>query len=131
MVLRGTTANTQVRGFIAHYPIPTIFFFFLSSAFQSVAAHQIPPHRRITQDEAPSMMPIPAQNTNHHQGVGNNGGGNPLSGIALAGGAPFVQSQSKPASTASFTSAGTTVTGTVNTVSVGTSGGNRKKARLR
>ncbi|TFK47017.1 kinase-like protein [Heliocybe sulcata] len=30
-----------------------------ANAFQSVATHQIPPHRRITQDDAPSMMPVP------------------------------------------------------------------------
>jgi cyclin-dependent kinase 8/11 len=61
------------------------------SAFQSIPAHQIPPHRRITQDEAPSMMPIPAQNTSHQGGYGH-------------GGQPFAQSLSKPASTSSFTS---------------------------
>lgn len=30
-----------------------------ANAFQSVSTHQIPPHRRITQDDAPSMMPMP------------------------------------------------------------------------
>lgn len=59
---------------------------FLYSAFQSIPAPQIPPHRRITQDEAPSMMPVPAQNTSHQ---GNHHG------------QPF-QSQSKPTSTSSF-----------------------------
>lgn len=31
-----------------------------SSAFHSLPQNQIPPNRRITQDDAPSMMPIPA-----------------------------------------------------------------------
>lgn len=35
----------------------------LCSAFQSLPTHQIPPHRRITQDDAPSMMPLPTANT--------------------------------------------------------------------
>ncbi|KAG5635499.1 hypothetical protein H0H81_011034 [Sphagnurus paluster] len=52
---------------------------------ESVPTHQIPPHRRITQDEAPSMMPVAAQNTSHQGGQG---------------GLPF--SQSKPGSAASF-----------------------------
>ena len=62
-------------------------FIRLCSAFESVPAHQIPPHRRITQDEAPSMMPVPAQNTSHQ---GNHHGGQPF------------QSLSKPTSTSSF-----------------------------
>ena len=54
---------------------PSRFFFKplssvdLCSAFEHVPVHQFPPHRRITQDEAPSMMPLPAQNATH-QGVG-------------------------------------------------------------
>jgi cyclin-dependent kinase 8/11 len=98
-----------------------------NSAFQSVPPHQIPPHRRITQDEAPSMMPVPAHNTSQVGGVpggGAHGGGGP--------GAPFAQSQSKPgsATSGSFTSgAGTTVGATTVTAAGG--GGSRKKARLR
>ncbi|KAJ3498344.1 hypothetical protein NLJ89_g10231 [Agrocybe chaxingu] len=61
------------------------------NAFQSVPQHQIPPHRRITQDEAPSMMPAP-QNTSH-QGHGH-----------IAGAVPFGQSHSKPGSSNSFAS---------------------------
>jgi len=38
-------------------PIPT------ANAFQSLPTHQIPPHRRITHDDAPSMMPLPTVNT--------------------------------------------------------------------
>ncbi|KAF5387654.1 hypothetical protein D9615_000775 [Tricholomella constricta] len=60
------------------------------NAFQSVPTHQIPPHRRITQDEAPSMMPVAAQNTSHQGGQ------------VAHGGAHFPAS--KPGSTASFAS---------------------------
>lgn len=90
------------------------------NAFQTVPGHQIPPHRRITQDEAPSMMPIPAQNTSHHGGHGHMGG-------------PFGQSHSKPGSSASFASlsggghyGGHASGGAGN----GTHGPSRKKARL-
>lgn len=31
------------------------------SAFQSLQSHSAPPHRRITHDDAPSMMPLPTQ----------------------------------------------------------------------
>ena len=30
------------------------------SAFESLSTQQVPPHRRITQDDAPSMMPVAA-----------------------------------------------------------------------
>ncbi|KDQ63965.1 hypothetical protein JAAARDRAFT_27636 [Jaapia argillacea MUCL 33604] len=43
-----------------------------ANAFQTLAAHQIPPHRRITQDDAPSMMPMP-QVQPHPQGSGKPG----------------------------------------------------------
>ena len=33
----------------------------LSSAFEHATSKQIPPHRKITQDDAPSMMPAAAQ----------------------------------------------------------------------
>ncbi|KAF8806041.1 kinase-like protein [Phlegmacium glaucopus] len=59
-------------------------------AFQTVTPHQIPPFRRITQDEAPSMMPLPQNNS--HQG--NHG----------HVGITFAQSHSKPGSSASFAS---------------------------
>ncbi len=32
----------------------------VDSAFESLSNQQVPPHRRITQDDAPSMMPIAA-----------------------------------------------------------------------
>ncbi|KAF9480161.1 kinase-like protein [Pholiota conissans] len=61
------------------------------NAFQTISGGQIPPQRRITQDDAPSMMPIP-QNTSH-QGAH---GGHMMQ--------PFGQPQSKPGSSASFAS---------------------------
>jgi len=88
------------------------------NAFQSVPTHQIPPHRRITQDEAPSMMPVAAQNTSHQGGV------------AAHGAPPFAHPQSKPGSTASFASLsgggpyGQTSGGN------GTQAPSRKKARM-
>ncbi|PBK63446.1 kinase-like protein [Armillaria solidipes] len=69
-------------------PLPTW------NAFESVAPHQIPPPRRITQDEGPSsMIPMAMNNSHPHQ---------PL----MAPGAPFAQpqTQSKPGSSASFAS---------------------------
>ena len=87
-----------------------------SSAFQTVTPQQIPPYRRITQDEAPSMMPLPQNNS--HQG--NHGH------VAI----PFAgQSHSKPGSSASFASVSGGPYGGQG------SGGNghvpsRKKARL-
>jgi len=82
------------------------------NAFQTVPSHQIPQPRRITQDEAPSMMPMP-QNTLHQAAP-------PVM-------MPFTQSHSKPGSSASFgsLSGGGHYQGQ-------TSGGNpvRKKARL-
>ncbi|KAI0940614.1 cyclin-dependent protein kinase [Taiwanofungus camphoratus] len=33
------------------------------NAFQSLPSHQIPPHRRITHDDAPSMVPLPTANS--------------------------------------------------------------------
>ena len=32
----------------------------VDSAFESLSNQQVPPHRRITQDDAPSMMPVAA-----------------------------------------------------------------------
>jgi len=94
----------------------------LGSAFEAVPAHQFPPHRRITQDEAPSMMPLPAQNTTHQGAGGHNGGGhNHIVG-------PFGQPHSKPGSTTSFASVGGVYAG--QTTAVGGNGHSRKKARL-
>ena len=104
---------------------PSRFFFKplssvdLCSAFEHVPVHQFPPHRRITQDEAPSMMPLPAQNTTH-QGVG---GHNHMV-------APFGQPHSKPGSTTSFASVGVGGVYAGQTAAVGGNGHSRKKARL-
>ncbi|KAJ3568464.1 hypothetical protein NP233_g5702 [Leucocoprinus birnbaumii] len=94
------------------------------NAFETVPAHQFPPHRRITQDEAPSMMPLPAQNTSHQgaAGAGHNGGGH------VAG--PFGQPHSKPGSSNSFTSVGVSGGYAGQTTAAGGSGHGRKKARL-
>ncbi|KAJ7702294.1 kinase-like domain-containing protein [Mycena rosella] len=58
---------------------PTDFY----SAFQA-APQQIPPHRRITQDEAPSMVPLPAAPFNSHTQS------KPGSSASLSGGGPYV-----------------------------------------
>ncbi|KAJ6547048.1 kinase-like domain-containing protein [Mycena capillaripes] len=53
------------------------------NAFQA-APQQIPPHRRITQDEAPSMVPLPAAPFNPHTQS------KPGSSASLSGGGPYV-----------------------------------------
>lgn len=101
------------------YPPPFVLTSLLThSAFQSVPTPQIPPHRRITQDDAPSMMPLPAQNTSHQAGHAAHGG-------------PFAQTQSKPGSSASFASlsGGGPYAGQGNSGN-GTHGPTRKKARM-
>ncbi|KAF8638096.1 hypothetical protein AX17_002457 [Amanita inopinata Kibby_2008] len=65
------------------------------NAFYGLPHSQIPPQRRITHDDAPSMMPHPAQNTSHQGGAHN-----VLPGAQQA----FGQSHSKPSSAASFAS---------------------------
>lgn len=78
------------------------------NAFAGISPHQIPPHRRITQDDAPSMMPVPARDTaSQHQHAG-----------------PVQFGGSKPGSTTSFASLSGGHYG-----GAGGSGG-RKKARL-
>ena len=87
-----------------------------SSAFQTVTPQQIPPYRRITQDEAPSMMPVPQNNS--HQG--NHGH------VAI----PFAgQPHSKPGSSASFASVSGGPYGGQGSGGNG-HGSSRKKARL-
>ncbi|TFK28992.1 CMGC/CDK/CDK8 protein kinase, partial [Coprinopsis marcescibilis] len=83
---RLTATQAVHHGWFHEEPLPTW------NAFHSLQSAQIPPCRRITQDEAPSMMPMPTQNTSHHMGGGH---------IPAGGGAPF----SKPGSSASFASA--------------------------
>ncbi|KAF8184869.1 kinase-like domain-containing protein [Mycena galopus ATCC 62051] len=53
------------------------------NAFQA-SPQQIPPHRRITQDEAPSMVPLPAAPFNSHTQS------KPGSSASLSGGGPYV-----------------------------------------
>ncbi|KAJ7168212.1 CMGC/CDK/CDK8 protein kinase [Mycena crocata] len=53
------------------------------NAFQA-APQQIPPHRRITQDEAPSMVPLPAAPFNSHTQS------KPGSSASMSGGGPYV-----------------------------------------
>lgn len=96
------------------------------SAFETVPVHQFPPHRRITQDEAPSMMPLPAQNTSHQGGAGGAGGHN---GGGHVGG-PFGQPHSKPGSTTSFASVSVSGGYAGQTTTTGGNGHSRKKARL-
>lgn len=91
MVSRGAFADMEVRSLILVY---VDVHSTACSAFESVAPHQIPPPRRITQDEGPSsMIPMAMNNSHPHQ---------PL----MAPGAPFAQpqTQSKPGSSASFAS---------------------------
>jgi cyclin-dependent kinase 8/11 len=89
------------------------------NAFQSVPAHQIPPHRRITQDEAPSMIALPSQQAQNQ----------------LAPHAPPFQSHSKPGSSASFASLSGGAVGGYGQAGVGSGNGgsgngvSRKKAR--
>lgn len=91
------------------------------SVFQYVPAHQIPPQRRITQDEAPSMMGVPAPTQPHTQPQGPTAHGH--------GQGQHLSQQSKPGSTTSFASvsAGAGAMQGYNTVQGGSS---RKKARL-
>ncbi|KAF8978800.1 kinase-like domain-containing protein [Cyathus striatus] len=59
------------------------------NAFAPIPTHQIPPHRRITQDEAPSMMPLASalqQPGQQGQGGGQGQGGKGSSGFTGAGG---------------------------------------------
>ncbi|TFK43982.1 CMGC/CDK/CDK8 protein kinase [Crucibulum laeve] len=98
-------------------PLPTW------NAFQSVPPNQIPPHRRITQDEAPSMMPLPTQNaqTQHTQHMG-------ASSVHHMG-APF----SKPGSSTSMSGGGVYGQSTATTGGGNGHGGgmpSRKKARM-
>jgi len=91
------------------------------SMFQYVPAHQIPPQRRITQDEAPSMMGVPAPTQPHTQPQGPTAHGH--------GQGQHLSQQSKPGSTTSFASvsAGAGAMQGYTTVQGGSS---RKKARL-
>ncbi|KAH9911142.1 kinase-like protein [Epithele typhae] len=51
---RLTAADALQHRWFLDEPRPT------PNAFESLPAHQIPPHRRISHDDAPSMVPVPA-----------------------------------------------------------------------
>ncbi|KAH9885999.1 kinase-like protein [Cubamyces lactineus] len=51
---RLTAAEALRHKWFQEDPLPT------RNAFESLQPHQVPPHRRITQDDAPSMMPMAA-----------------------------------------------------------------------
>lgn len=86
----GSKRNPGLRGSKPSFP-PSFMYevTVIHSAFQTIPHHQIPLPRRITQDEAPSMMPMP-QNTSHQA----------AQPVLM----PFAQSHSKPGSSASFAS---------------------------
>ncbi|KAI0089362.1 kinase-like protein [Irpex rosettiformis] len=87
-------------------PVPS------ANAFQFLPTHQIPPHRRITQDDAPSMMPLPTANS-HAQAAAQ------VQAQAQAQLSQLSQSHSAKGSVASFGSNGG-----------GGGGHTRKKSRL-
>jgi cyclin-dependent kinase 8/11 len=76
------------------------------NAFQSLNSHQIPPHRRITQDDVPSMVPS-LHNTQHGGLAQGPFGSKPGSSTSLSGGYHGSQVQVQ-----------------------GNGGGSRKKARI-
>ncbi|KAG9316493.1 hypothetical protein JVU11DRAFT_2535 [Chiua virens] len=88
------------------------------SVFQPVSAHQTPPQRRITQDEAPSMMGVPAPTQPHTQ-----------QGPTAHGHGQHLSQQSKPGSTTSFASVSAGA-GAMQGYSTVQGGSTRKKARL-
>ncbi|KAI0337965.1 kinase-like protein [Trametopsis cervina] len=54
---RFTARDALKHKWFQEEPVPT------ANAFQTISPQQLPPHRRITQDDAPSMMPLPTANT--------------------------------------------------------------------
>ncbi|KAF9244861.1 kinase-like domain-containing protein [Melanogaster broomeanus] len=97
------------------------------NVFQYVPTHQLPPQRRITQDEAPSMMGVPAPTQPHTQPqvpAHIHGQGQHLSQQSQAN----VSQQSKPGSTASFASVSAGA-GPTQGYATG-QGSSRKKARI-
>ncbi|KAJ8592714.1 kinase-like protein [Rhizopogon salebrosus TDB-379] len=97
------------------------------NVFQCVLAHHLPPQRRITQDEAPSMMGMPAPTQAQTQSQV------PPAHVQAQGQHLSQQSQvnlsqqSKSGSTASF---GSVSGGPVGSFSGGQGGSSRKKARI-
>jgi len=96
--MRLTAQQAVHHAWFREEPLPT------ENVFHSLQSHQIPPCRRITQDDAPSMLPMP---TNTHAGGAHHGA------------PPF----SKPGSSTSFASQ-------LSGGPQGTTGHARKKARL-
>ncbi|KAK2464834.1 hypothetical protein APHAL10511_003133 [Amanita phalloides] len=95
------------------------------NAFFGLPHSQLPPQRRITQDDAPSMVPQPTQNTAHNVMAG--------AGAGAGAGGPFGLSQphSKPSSAASFASlSGSGPYGAGQGTGGHAHGPGRKKARL-
>ena len=121
MVLRRPKAHAKVRP----PPLARLPNLTLPSAFFGLPHSQLPPQRRITQDDAPSMMPHPTQNTSHQGGGQHN---------AMAGAQPPFgpsQSHSKPSSAASFASlSGSGPYGAGQGTSGHAHGPVRKKARM-
>ncbi|KZP19427.1 kinase-like protein [Athelia psychrophila] len=74
-------------------PLPTW------NAFESANAKQIPPHRRITQDDAPSMMPAPAPTNTQAPAASftslSGGSGKGYTGAAAAGSVGQVPARKK------------------------------------
>ncbi|KAF8844746.1 kinase-like protein [Paxillus ammoniavirescens] len=94
------------------------------NVFQYVPTHQLPPQRRITQDEAPSMMGVPAPTQPQTQPQV------PAAHIHAQGQHLSQQSQqSKPGSTTSFASVSAGA-GPTQGYPTGQGGTSRKKARI-
>ncbi|KAF8135564.1 kinase-like domain-containing protein [Boletus edulis] len=92
------------------------------NVFQHVPAYQIPPQRRITQDDAPSMMGVPAPTQPHTQPQGPTVHGH--------GQGHHLSQQSKPGSTTSFASVSAGA-GAIQGYTTVQGGPSRKKARTR
>lgn len=56
---RLTAKEALQHSWFREEPLPT------QNAFHALPSHQIPPQRRISHDDAPSMIPLPAPNTQH------------------------------------------------------------------
>ncbi|OCH91706.1 kinase-like protein [Obba rivulosa] len=94
------------------------------NVFQSVPANQIPPHRRITHDEAPSMMPVPAANSQAQAQIAQvQAQAAAHLSQQLMGSHPLSQQSGRAGSVASFASLS-------GGTAAGGSGHPRKKARM-
>lgn len=114
--------SRKLVGWISHSSLPPFSVLtFLGSVFQYVPAHQIPPQRRITQDEAPSMMGVPAPTQPQTQPQGPTAHGHQ---------GQHLSQQSKPGSTTSFASVSVGAQGAMQAYTAVQGGSSRKKARL-